>query len=280
MSTTVGRTERARRRHDDAPDTTADFGRLAGLPAGPERETLLESVVEAWLPMAHRLARRFRNRGETLEDLEQVAAMGLLKAVGHYDPERGVPFEPYAIPTIVGEIKRHFRDHTWDIHVPRRVQELRNKVRTAIRELAVADLDRYPTIGEIAEHAQMSNEDVLTGMEAIDSFRALSLDAQLGRPGQDDDYSLADILGQSEGRYDAVIARESVKPALAGLPEREKRILHLRFFQDMTQSRIGEELGISQMHVSRLASHACKKVREQVEAEATEAADAPVPAAA
>lgn len=279
MSTAVGRTERTRRHHD-APDTAADFERLVGLPAGPERETLVETVVEAWLPMAHRLARRFRNRGENLEDLEQVAAMGLFKAVDRYDPQRGTPFEPYAIPTIVGEIKRHFRDNTWDIHVPRRVQEIRNKVRTAIRELALTDLDRYPTVAQIAEHAQMSAEDVLTGMEVIDSFRALSLDAQMGRPGQGDDYSLADILGEPEGRYDTVIARESVKPALAELPEREKRILHLRFFQDMTQTKIAEEMGISQMHVSRLLSHACKLVRQQVKDEASESAEAPVLAAA
>jgi RNA polymerase sigma-B factor len=263
--TTADHAERTRRTHD-APDTAADFERLAGLPTGPERDALIEGLVEAWLPMAHRLARRFRSRGENLEDLEQVAALGLFKAVDRYDPARGTPFEPFAIPTIVGEVKRHFRDHTWDLHVPRRVQELRNKVRTTVRELALADPDRFPTVGQIAEHAKMSNEDVLTGMEALESFRALSLDAQL--TAGDDGYALADTLGAPETGYDTVIAREAVKPRLQELPERERRILDLRFFHDMTQSRIGEELGISQMHVSRLLSHACKQVREQVETEA------------
>jgi RNA polymerase sigma-B factor len=273
MNAPADRTDRARRH--DAPDTAADFAYLSGLPEGPEREAVTERLVAAWLPMAHRLARRFRNRGETLEDLEQVAALGLFKAVDRYDPARGTHFEPYAIPTIVGEVKRHFRDHTWDLHVPRRVQEVRNKTRTAVRELSTWADDRLPTVAQIAEHAELSEEDVLTGMEAIDSFRALSLDAQTGRPGQDD-YSLADTLGQAEGRYDTVDARESVKPHLADLPDRERRILHMRFFHDMTQSRIGEELGISQMHVSRLLQHACTQVREQIE----DAAAEPEPAAA
>lgn len=257
-----------RRLHDDAPDTAVDFERLAGLPAGPERDALVEFLAEAWLPMAHRLARRFRNRGERLEDLEQVSAMGLLKAVERFDPDRGGAFEPYAIPTIVGEVKRHFRDHSWDLQVPRRVQELRNKVRASIRELSALEGDA-PTVARVGEHAGLSSEDVLAGMEALESFRALSLDAQLNAG--EGDYSLADTLGLPESGYDAVIARESVKPALARLPEREKNVLNLRFFHDMTQSGIAEELGISQMHVSRLITRACKQVRSQVE-------DGPAPA--
>lgn len=256
-------------RHEDAPDTAADFERLAALPEGEERETLAEEVVEAWLPMARRLARRYRNRGENQEDLEQVAALGLVKAVDRYDPSRGTPFEPYAIPTIVGEIRRHFRDHTWDLHVPRRVQELRNKVRATIQEMATEQgADRSPTVAQVADAADLSEEDVLTGMEAIDSFRSLSLDAELA--GADDGFSLADTLGQRESRYDTVIAREAAKPSLHRLPEREQRILHMRFFRDMTQSHIAEEMGISQMHVSRLITHSCNQVREQVENPATE----------
>ncbi|MEU1132444.1 SigB/SigF/SigG family RNA polymerase sigma factor [Streptomyces sp. NPDC005900] len=258
------------RRAADTPDTTADFERLATLPAGPERQRLVEELVEAWLPMAHRLAGKFRDRGEPLEDLEQVAALGLVKAVDRYDPAQG-PFVPYAMPTIVGEVKRYFRDHAWSVHVPRRVQELRNKVRAGIRELALADQDRFPTVAQIAEHTHLSEEDVLTGMEAIDSFRAVSLDAQLSAQGsRDDSFALADVLGADEPRYDVVIAREAVKPSLARLSERERRILNMRFFHDMTQARIGEELGISQMHVSRLITRACKRVRAHVENEAAE----------
>ncbi|MGV2914924.1 SigB/SigF/SigG family RNA polymerase sigma factor [Streptomyces alfalfae] len=255
------------RRAADTPDTSAAFERLAAMSAGPERQRLVETLVEAWLPMAHRLAGKFRDRGEPLEDLEQVAALGLVKAVERYDPAQG-PFVPYAMPTIVGEVKRYFRDHAWSVHVPRRVQELRNKVRSGIRELSLAGQDRYPTVAQIAEHTHLSEEDVLTGMEAIDSFRAVSLDAQLSDQGTgDESFALADVLGVDEPRYDAVIAREAVKPCLVRLPERERRILNMRFFHDMTQTRIAEELGISQMHVSRLIARACKRVRAHVENE-------------
>jgi RNA polymerase sigma-B factor len=249
-------------------DDDADQGR---------RDAARDALVHLHLPLVEHCARRFRNRGEPFEDLVQVGTIGLLKSVDRFDTERGVEFSTYATPTIIGEIKRHFRDHTWDLHVPRRVQEIRNKVRTAIRELAVADLGRSPTVAQIAAHTKLSEEDVLTGMEAIESFRALSLEARIGRPGSDD-YSLADTLGWNEGRYDTVLAREAVRPYLAELPERERRILHLRFFHDMTQSRIGEELGMSQMHVSRLLSRACTRVRERVDGDAAGQEPAPVTA--
>ncbi|MCL6669034.1 RNA polymerase sigma factor SigF [Streptomyces panaciradicis] len=248
--------------HDDAPDTADAFRRLATLPPGPQRDALRERVVEAWLPMADRLAGRFRNRGESSEDLRQVAALGLVKAVDRYDPELGNAFESYAVPTITGEIKRHFRDHMWTLHVPRRVQELRNRVRFAAQDLTQTVSGRRPTVAEIAEHADMSEEDVLAGMEALESFSALSLDAEL--PGSEDGYSLGDALGSLDPALDTVVDREAVAPRLAALPERERAILYMRFFGDMTQSRIAEQLGISQMHVSRLISRCCSRVREQV----------------
>ncbi|MFJ4206313.1 RNA polymerase sigma factor SigF [Streptomyces sviceus] len=248
--------------HDDAPDTAEAFRRLAALPPGPERDTLRGQVVEAWLPMANRLAGRFRSRGESFDDLRQVAALGLVKAVDRYDPARGSAFESYAVPTITGEIKRHFRDHMWTLHVPRRVQDLRNRVRLASQDLAQTIPGRRPTVAEIAEHANMSEEDVLVGLEALESFSALSLDAEL--PGSGDGYSLADALGSSDPALDTVVDRESVKPRLAALPERERAILYMRFFGDMTQSRIAEQLGISQMHVSRLISRCCGRMREQI----------------
>jgi RNA polymerase sigma-B factor len=248
--------------HDDAPDTADSFRRLADLPPGPERDTLRGRIVEAWLPMADRLAGRFRSRGESFDDLRQVAALGLVKAVDRYDPARGNAFESYAVPTITGEIKRHFRDHMWTLHVPRRVQDLRNRVRFASQDLAQTIPGRGPTVAEIAEHANMSEEDVLVGLEALESFTALSLDAEL--PGSEDGYSLADALGSSDPALDTVVDRESVKPRLAALPERERAILYMRFFGDMTQSRIAEQLGISQMHVSRLISRCCGRLREQI----------------
>ncbi|MFF3612959.1 RNA polymerase sigma factor SigF [Streptomyces sp. NPDC002580] len=252
--------------HDDAPDTVDAFRRLATLPPGPEHDTLREQIVESWLPMAERLAGRFRSRGENYEDLRQVAALGLVKAVDRYDPELGNAFESYAVPTITGEIKRHFRDHMWTLHVPRRVQDLRNRVRFAGQDLSQTIPGRKPTVAEIAEHARMSEEDVRTGLEALESFTALSLDAEL--PGSEDGYSLSDALGSPDPALDTVIDREAVKPRLQALPERERAILYMRFFSDMTQSRIADELGISQMHVSRLISRCCTRLRDQIMSDA------------
>ncbi|MFF8942931.1 RNA polymerase sigma factor SigF [Streptomyces sp. NPDC014864] len=252
----------AKHPHDDAPDTAEDFRRLAALPAGPERDALREEITEAWLPMAERIAGRFRSRGESYDDLRQVAALGLVKAVDRYDPERGHAFESYAVPTVTGEIKRHFRDHMWTLHVPRRVQDLRNRVRFARQELSQTIPGRQPTVAEIARHADLSEEDVRAGLEALESFTALSLDAEL--PGSDDGYSLSDALGSPDPALDTVVDREAVKPRLAALPERERAILYMRFFDDMTQSRIAEQMGISQMHVSRLISRCCDRLRDQV----------------
>ncbi|UNO39300.1 SigB/SigF/SigG family RNA polymerase sigma factor [Streptomyces sp. MST-110588] len=254
----------ARRRvHYDAPDTAEAFLRMASLPDGPEKQRLREQVTCAWLPMAQRLALRFRDRGESLEDLKQVAALGLVKAVDHFDPGRGDAFASYAVPTVVGEIKRHFRDHTWGVHVPRRVQELRAKVRTAVRELSATADDRSPSVAAIAAHTQLSEGDVLLGMEALQSYKSLSLEAE--RPGADDGLSLHGSLGLTEPAYELVTDREAVKTYVRRLPERERRILYLRFFCDMTQSRIGEELGLSQMHVCRIIRRTCATLREQVE---------------
>ncbi len=266
MRTQTPRTRPRRYPHDDAPDTTEAFRRLAGLPEGREREAIRQEIVNAWLPMAERLAGRFRNRGESLEDLRQVAALGLVKAVDRYDPQHGAAFESFAVPTITGEIKRHFRDHMWTLHVPRRVQDLRNRVRTAHQELAQAMAGRSPTVTEIAAQARMTEEEALAGLEALDSFTALSLDAEL--PGSGDGYSLADAIGGIDPALDVIVDREAIKPGLRKLPEREKKILYMRFFRDMTQSSIAEDLGLSQMHVSRLITRCCTQLRAQALKEA------------
>ncbi|WP_329238449.1 SigB/SigF/SigG family RNA polymerase sigma factor [Streptomyces canus] len=250
--------------HDDAPDTDKAFVRLAGLPDGPEHKALRDELVELWLPMAERIAVRFRGRGESLEDLYQVAALGLVKAVDHYDPARGSAFEAYAVPTVTGEIKRHFRDHMWTLHVPRRVQDLRNRVRQASKELAQTP-GPAPTVAEIAERAQLTEDEVRTGAEALECFSALSLEAEM--PGTDG-YALGDALGGPDPGFDVVVDRVAVRPCLEALPERERTILYLRFFQGMTQSGIAEELGISQMHVSRLLSTCFAHLREEVLADA------------
>ncbi|MEU5255245.1 SigB/SigF/SigG family RNA polymerase sigma factor [Streptomyces longwoodensis] len=248
--------------HHDAPDTADRFRRLSALPPGPAREALRSELVEAWLPMADRIAGRFRDRGESLDDLRQVAALGLVKAVDRYDPDRGHAFESYAVPTVTGEIKRHFRDHLWTLHVPRRVQELRNRVRVAGQELASTSGGQRPTVADLAAQAHLSEDDVVAGLQALDSFSALSLDAEL--PGSEDGYSLVDALGSPDAALDTVVDREAVKPRLAALPERERAILYMRFFGDMTQSRIAEQLGISQMHVSRLISRCCGRLRDEI----------------
>ncbi|TWV33856.1 RNA polymerase sigma factor SigF [Streptomyces misionensis] len=248
--------------HDDAPDTGESFERLAELSDGPERRALRDELVRLWLPMAERIAVRFRGRGESLEDLYQVAALGLVKAVDHYDPARGRAFEAYAVPTITGEIKRHFRDHMWTLHVPRRVQDLRNRVRTAVKELSQSSAPgRPPTVAEIAAYTELDEDEVRTGMEALECFSALSLDAEVAGT---DGYALGDSLGGPDPGYDLVVDRAAVKPCLAALPERERTILYLRFFGGMTQSRIAQQLGISQMHVSRLLSGCFDRLREEL----------------
>ncbi|MET9552379.1 SigB/SigF/SigG family RNA polymerase sigma factor [Streptomyces sp. NPDC006645] len=249
-------------RHEDVPDTSEDFERAAALPDGPEKDRTRREIVCAWLPMADRLAGRFRHRGEALEDLRQVAAIGLVKAVERYDPHRGTAFESFAVPTITGELKRHFRDRLWSVHVPRRVQELRARVGDARDELAQRHGILAPTIEEIARHTGMTEDEVIMGVEAMDCFSVLSLDASLSAT--EEGPTLGDSLGARDAALDAVIDRESVKPRLRRLPDREKRILYLRFFRGMTQSSIAEDLGISQMHVSRLINDSCARIRREV----------------
>ncbi|MFE9369883.1 SigB/SigF/SigG family RNA polymerase sigma factor [Streptomyces sp. NPDC006711] len=258
---------REQRGHDDAPDTTAAFARLRTLAEGPEYDALRHDLVAQWLPMAQRLALKYRNRGAETDDLYQVAAMGLVKAVDRYEVTRG-PFEAYAIPTINGELKRHFRDALWAVHVPRRVQDIRNKVRVARQELK-ATQPGEPTVAELAARCGLDEQDVRDGLEALDSFKSLSLEAETRAEGGDggNRLSLTDTLGATDPGFDAVIDREAIKPALKALPERESRILYMRFFNDMTQHQIAAALGISQMHVSRLLNSTCARLRDEALAE-------------
>ncbi|MYR98491.1 MULTISPECIES: SigB/SigF/SigG family RNA polymerase sigma factor [unclassified Streptomyces] len=245
-------------RYADDPDTAADFRRLLELPGGTARERLRGEIICAWLPMAHRLAARYRNRGETLEDLRQIAAIGLVNAVDRYDPEIGRAFAPFAVPTITGEIKRHFRDRMWSVHVPRRIQNLRNVVRLAHAELAAMGIT--PSAARIAEHTGLSEDDVRQGSEALHGFSALSIDAETAPDGSE--LLLWDRLGMVDEAYDLVLDREAAKPGIRRLAERERRVLYLRFFAGMTQSAIAAELGLSQMHVSRLITESCRRIRE------------------
>jgi RNA polymerase sigma-B factor len=235
------------------------FERLATLDEDdPERRAIRDQLVEMHLPLVEYLARRFRNRGEPLDDLIQVATIGLIKSVDRFDLERGVEFSTYATPTIVGEIKRHFRDKGWAIRVPRRLQELKLSLTKATSELS-QKLGRSPTVAELAGHLGMSEEEVLEGLESANAYSAVSLDAPDG--GDEDAPAVADSLGITDEALEGVDYRESLKPLLEKLPAREKRILMLRFFGNMTQSQIAAELGISQMHVSRLLARTLAQLR-------------------
>lgn len=251
------------RSEHSSPDRTQArelFERLAVLPADdPERARIRATLVELHLPLVEYLARRFRNRGEWLDDLTQVATIGLIKSIDRFDLERGVEFSTYATPTIVGEIKRHFRDKGWAVRVPRRLQELKLSLTKAISELAQRE-GRAPTVSELAAHLQMSEEEVLEGLESANAYSTVSLDAP--DSGDEDAPAVADSLGMIDDALEGVEYRESLKPLLERLPPREKKILLLRFFGNMTQSQIAAELGISQMHVSRLLARTLAQLRE------------------
>ncbi|MGI5405176.1 RNA polymerase sigma factor SigF [Streptomyces chartreusis] len=245
----------------DRSDARAMFLQLRALQAGSvEYAELRNRLVRMHLPLVEHLARRFRNRGEPLDDLAQVATIGLIKSVDRFDPERGVEFSTYATPTVVGEIKRHFRDKGWAVRVPRRLQELRLALTTATAELS-QEHGRSPTVHELAEKLAISQEEVLEGLESANAYSTLSLDV----PDTDDESpAVADTLGVEEEALEGVEYRESLKPLLEDLPPREKRILLLRFFGNMTQSQIAREVGISQMHVSRLLARTLAQLRERL----------------
>ncbi|MEU3061191.1 RNA polymerase sigma factor SigF [Streptomyces subrutilus] len=245
----------------DRSGARALFIELRALPDGSaEKAELRNRLVRMHLPLVEHLARRFRNRGEPLDDLTQVATIGLIKSVDRFDPDRGVEFSTYATPTVVGEIKRHFRDKGWAVRVPRRLQELRLSLTTATAELSQQH-GRSPTVHELAERLGISEEEVLEGLESANAYSTLSLDV----PDTDDESpAVADTLGSEDEALEGVEYRESLKPLLEGLPPREKRILLLRFFGNMTQSQIAQEVGISQMHVSRLLARTLAQLREKL----------------
>ncbi|MGW0611147.1 SigB/SigF/SigG family RNA polymerase sigma factor [Streptomyces sp. NPDC002788] len=254
-------TQGARHGSPDRSGAREMFLKLRTLDSGsPEYAELRNQLVRMHLPLVEHLARRFRNRGEPLDDLTQVATIGLIKSVDRFDPDRGVEFSTYATPTVVGEIKRHFRDKGWAVRVPRRLQELRLSLTTATAELSQLH-GRSPTVHELAEKLAISEEEVLEGLESANAYSTLSLDV----PDTDDESpAVADTLGAEDEALEGVEYRESLKPLLEDLPPREKRILLLRFFGNMTQSQIAQEVGISQMHVSRLLARTLAQLREKL----------------
>ncbi|MFB9520138.1 MULTISPECIES: RNA polymerase sigma factor SigF [Streptomyces] len=236
------------------------FERLESLEEGThEHAYVRNTLVELNLALVKFAASRFRTRSEPMEDIIQVGTIGLIKAIDRFELSRGVEFPTFAMPTIIGEIKRFFRDTSWSVRVPRRLQELRLDLAKAGDELA-QQLDRSPTVAELAERLDLSREEVVEGMAASNAYTASSLDAQ---PEEDDsEGALADRIGYEDHGLEGIEYIESLKPLIASLPTRDRRILSLRFVANMTQSEIGDELGISQMHVSRLLSRTLVKLRK------------------
>ncbi len=226
-----------------------------------KRAHLRDELVRLHLPLVEHFARRFLNRGEPFDDLLQVGTIGLIKAIDRFDLERGVEFSTYATPTIVGEIKRHFRDRGWAIRVPRRLQELRLTITTATAELT-QEHGRSPTVAELAERVGVPEEEIIEGLESSNAYSTLSLDAP--DSSEDSALSMIDVIGGDDEALEHVENRETIKPLLEGLDPREKHILTLRFFKGMTQSQIAAEIGISQMHVSRLLARTLLKLRSSL----------------
>jgi RNA polymerase sigma-B factor len=221
-----------------------------------------DELIEAHLRLAIHLARRFDARGVPFDDLVQVASVGLLKAVERFEPERGLEFSTFATPTIIGELKRHFRDKGWSVRVPRRIQELHVRLNTLVNDLTLS-LGRSPSISELAEAARASEEDVLEALEASQAYRSTSLD----QPTDGTQGSLADALG-TEDRGPVHVDNELVvERLLRALPPREQLMVRLRFYDELTQSEIATRLGISQMHVSRLLARCLDQMRSRLKAE-------------
>jgi RNA polymerase sigma-B factor len=222
-----------------------------------------EELVERFMPLARQLARRYHRAEEPFDDLLQVASLGLLKAIDRFDLSRGIAFSSYAVPTILGELKRHFRDRTWSVRVPRDLQELVLRVDRAVSELG-RELHRAPKVPEIAERLGVSEEDVLEALQAGGAYRATSLETPRG--GDEEGDTLADSMGTDESGFELAEHRATLERLLSAIGPREREVLRLRFEHDLTQAEIGERIGVSQMQVSRLIRQAVARLRVMAEA--------------
>jgi RNA polymerase sigma-B factor len=238
--------------------------------AADRSEVVREELIERFMPLARKLARRYAGGAEPLDDLMQVASLGLVKAIDRYDPDRGTTFSTFAVPTILGELKRHFRDRGWSVRVPRGTQERILKVEKAMGELP-SKLNRTPTVHDIARWLELDEEQVLEAMHASQGHHAASLDRPASIEGEDG-MTLLDRIGGEDPRFEAVEYGVAIEEALEQSSDRERMILHLRFVEDMTQSEIAKRVGVSQMHVSRLLRATLDRLRDEAEAEPAEAA--------
>jgi RNA polymerase sigma-B factor len=238
--------------------TTADRRLMQGLRDGTGLHSR-DAIIEHFMPLARSCAKRYRRQDEPFDDLEQVAFMGLVKAVDRYDPEQGVAFSSYAVPTIMGELKRHFRDRTWAVRPPRDLQEQWLRVERAVRELVGRD-GRQPTVGEIATHMGTDEESVLEALDVRNGLSASSLDAPR-RGGDDESETFGDALGADDGAFRLAEARATLSSLMGVLPDRDRMIVRLRFEQDLTQEEIGAMVGLSQMQISRILRSSLERLR-------------------
>ncbi|MBB2990285.1 RNA polymerase sigma-B factor [Mycolicibacterium iranicum] len=253
------------RKRDDYDDVVDMFHALASLDAGSAAyQYQRDAIITRCLPLADHIARRFRGRGEGHEDLVQVARVGLLNAVNRFDVNSANDFLAFAVPTMMGEVRRYFRDHGWSLKVPRRLKELNVRLNTARAELT-QQLNRAPTPSELAVHLGMDREEIVEGLVAANAYSTRSTEqATLLGGGEGEGLTLQETLGSPDDNIQKVIDVQTVQPLLAALPERDRLVLRLRFFEDKTQTQIAEEIGVSQMHVSRLLTRALATLRERV----------------
>lgn len=230
-------------------------------PNDPERPALREQLINGYLPVAEHIARRFAGRGEPLDDLMQVATVGLINAVDRFEPGRGSDFFSFAVPTITGEVRRYFRDHGWSTRVPRRLKDLHIAIRSALAELS-QQLGRAPRPSEIADRLGLPVAEVIEGLQAGEAYRSSSLDEMLGSG--EGKATLGEFIGGLDGELALIDDREALRPLLAQLPPRERTIIALRFFRQLTQTQIAEQVGISQMHVSRVLRQTLVYLHEQM----------------
>ncbi|QKY71217.1 RNA polymerase sigma factor SigB [Lentibacillus sp. CBA3610] len=248
------------------------YQRIEALQEDPDNEALQEQIVLTYTDLVESLARKYSKNSSIHEDLTQVGMIGLIAAVRRYDASFGKSFESFAIPTIIGEIKRFIRDKTWSVHVPRRIKELGPKIRKAVDELMTENQDS-PSVLEIADYLNVSEEEVLETMEMGKSYKALSVDRKIEADSEGSTVAILDLVGHNDSGYDNVDQRMLLEKILPVLSEREQEILRCTYFEYMSQKETGEKLGISQMHVSRLQRRSLRKLREALQSDNAEALD-------